>query len=237
MDYESFYQRIDYERLDVAPKVEWIQPLLASCAERWSRLKKGEQGPPCPDWIFLQYLIEYENVLLHGSQNAGITSFEPRQAGNAFKDGQTPRIYAASSAQLSYWYAIVDRERLKQICGTAKFGMIYAPVHPQTKVREARHFFHVSHEAFPYRPFRPGTVYILPRDSFSPEYLELQWYAEKPVTPLASVPVSPADWPMLACVRALNWDVPLPDPRAKIPPFDLPGAFPDLGVMTWPRNQ
>lgn len=234
-DYESFYQTVDYDRLDPAPKVEWTAELRATCAERWRRLLKGESGPACPDWIFLQYLVDCEGLLLHGSQNPGITMFEPRVAGNAFKVGQTARVYASSSCQLSYWYAIVDREKLKQICGAVKFGMIYAPVHPQTKVKGPRHFFHLSHEAFPHRPFRPGTIYILPRAPFVPEYLELQWYAKKPVEPLASVPVSPDGWPMLSCVRAMNWGLPsskgLP---GKIPPFDQPGAFPDLGIMTWP---
>jgi len=237
VDYESFYQRIDYDRLDPAPEVAWTSELRQTCAERWARLRKGKTGPRCPDWVFLQYLVEHEGLLLHGSQDPGIVAFEPRVAGNAFEDGRTSRVYASSSCQLAYWYAIVDREKLKQVCGAVKFGMIYAPVHPQTMVKGPRHFFHLSHVAFPHRPFRPGVVYILPRQPFSPEYLELQWYAEKSVAPLASVTVSPADWPMLPCVHALNWDLLPKDPRCKIPPFDTPEAFPAIGVMTWSRDE
>lgn len=236
MDYESFYQTIDYDRLDLAPVVEWTAELRSECAQRWTSLRAGRDMPTCANWMFLQYLVEHEGLLLHGSQNPEITTFEPRVAGNKFKDGQKPLVYASSSCMLSYWYAIVDREKLKQICGAAKFGMIYAPVHPQTKRKGARHFFQVSHEAFPHRPFRDGTIYVLPRESFSPEYLELQWYSEMAVEPLASITVSPADWPMLSTVRALNWEAkPNSDcPNKLIPPFDNPAAFPDLGVMSWP---
>ncbi len=234
MDYESFLQTLDYERLDLAPEVKWTDELLQTCKRRWSRLRDGKDDFSCENWVFLQYLVDHQNVLLHGSQNPGIAAFEPRVAGNQFKDGQRPLVYASSSCMLSYWYAIVDREKLKRICGAVKFGMAFAPVHPQTMVKGHRHFFHFSHEAFPHRPFRPGLIYILPRETFTPEYVELQWYSEKPVIPLAAVPVDPGQWPMLRCVRAMNWGVKRSDPEGKFPQLDDTEKFPDMGVMSWP---
>ena len=115
-----------------------------------------------------------------------------------------------------------------------KFGIAFAPVHPQTMVKGHRHLFHFSHEAFTHRPFKPGLIYILPRETFTPEYVELQWYSEKPVVPLAAVPVDPSEWPMLHLVRALNWDYKPSGPVGKFPQLDDAEQFPDMGVMRWP---
>lgn len=234
MDYQSFLQTLDYDRLDPSPEVVWTDELLQTCARRWQLLRSGNDDFSCENWVFLQYLIDHENMLLHGSQNPEIATFEPRVAGNRFSDGLKPLVYASSSCMLSYWYAIVDREKLKQICGAVKFGMAFAPVAPQTMIKGHRHCFHFAQEAFPHRPVRPGMIYILPRDSFTPEYVELQWYSEKPVTPLAVVPVDPGQWPMLSCVRAMNWDLEPCGPNEKFPQLDDVNKFPDMGVMSWP---
>lgn len=217
------------------PAITWTDALLKACAEKWHSLQEGNQGPDCPKWIFLQYLVDHEGLLLHGSQNHGITAFEPRVAGNQFKDGQLPRVYASSSSLLSCWYAIVDRDKLKEICGAVQFGMTYAPVHPLTKVKGARHFFAVGHLAYSHKPFHSGVVYILPRESFTPEYLELQWYAEKAVRPLASMRIDPIDWPMMHTVRAMDFAKAIAksksDPDGKIPPLDDLDVFPKIGTI------
>lgn len=230
MDYEAFYRRIDYSVLTPAPVITWTPELLATCADRWKALQHGKNDPLCRDWIFLEYLVTHGGFLLHGSSNATIRRFEPRAAGNAFHDGRNPRVYASSSGLLATWYAIVDREKLKTLCGAAQFGMIYAPVDPTTGQKRERFFFALGHTAYADRPYQCGTVYVLPRQTFRPEFLELQWYAEESVEPLASLPVSPTDWPFLSHVHAMNFARSIAaskaDPAGKIPPLHDRTIFP-----------
>lgn len=99
-------------------------------------------------------------------------------------------------------------------------------------------WFVVDCRALPYRPWRSGTVYILPRAPFRDEHRGMQWSSPHPVRPLARIGVGPGDFPLLDQVygldfaedhRRANAGIPwrgdpavYPDPRFRPPPLSPP---------------
>ncbi len=243
MDYETIYKRFDFDAMNHGPAIEWTNELFGKCkAAKDDALADGVAKCDSHDiepWVFLEYLVKKQEYLLHGSQQKDIAVFEPRVAGNHFVDGQSPKVYASSSGILSMWYAIVDRQALRTYCGQEFYGMMYAPYDPRTEQWVERFFFNIGEEAYPHFPFSSGVVYVLPRDGFSPEYLNLQWYSEQPAKPLFCVPVSPEQWPMLKYVRAMNslaaikW---MADPDNKIPAAGNTTVYPPIPEPAW-KNQ
>src|SRR5689334_13111620 len=51
-----------------------------------------------PKWKFLSYLTDTKNILMHGSNNASIEEFEPRQSNDTAEFGNRRAVYAASDA-------------------------------------------------------------------------------------------------------------------------------------------
>jgi hypothetical protein len=75
---------------------------------------------------------------------------------------------------------------------------------------EPLYYFSITREAIEKRPFRRGTIYFLPRDSFEQqpavrfagqEVAVCQWASPIPVAPLASIAVGPEDFPLLGAIR------------------------------------
>jgi hypothetical protein len=70
---------------------------------------------PVPKWVFLCWLTEEKEVVLHGSGNPDIRLFEPR-APNAKDDNdfsQQTAVFASSEGIWSIFYAILDRENFQ----------------------------------------------------------------------------------------------------------------------------
>jgi hypothetical protein len=163
-------------------------------------------GPlPAPTWQFLCYLADEHGLALHGSGNPSITRFEPRQADDLSPFGNQRAVYAAGDGIWAMFFAVADRDRIGSITN-ACVRLVDAAGH----VGAPRYVFSVSRSALPGRPWRSGTVYVLPRETFvmQPplrfgdfEVRVPQLASSTPVTPLARVPVVPADFPLLDAVR------------------------------------
>jgi hypothetical protein len=74
----------------------------------------------------------------------------------------------------------------------------------------AYYFFSINRDALPHNPWRDGTIYLLPRDSFEPQPVQTyrgaavevaQWASLAPVRPLAKLSVGPEDFPFLDQIR------------------------------------
>ena len=159
-----------------------------------------------PLWQFLCFLTDEKQILLHGSGKPDIARFEPRKAEDVAEFGDRRAVYAASDGIWPLYFAILDRDR-----------------HPMTLINSSirialdggRHsapyyFFSITAEALAQRPFRPGTIYLLPRAGFEPQpplrYRDWdihvqQWAGPAEVTPLARLSVSPKDFPFLGQLR------------------------------------
>lgn len=154
-----------------------------------------------PKWQFLNYLGESKDVVFHGSGASDIGVFEPRKSMDVDEFGDQKAVYAASDAIWATFFAILDRDRhvwsLNNTCirKPNSLGEV-----------ESLYFFSINDDALPHRPWRSGTLYILPRNTFEPQAKDsnngtAQWRSVRPVKPLAKITVEPADFPFLEQIR------------------------------------
>lgn len=180
-----------------------------------------------PRWQFLCHVAEEHGVALHGSGDRGIALFEPRQPVDLNAFGRQKAVYAASDGIWAMFFAIVDRDRYPMSVTNACIRLVEGE-----RVSDPFYFFSVSRAVLAHRPWRTGTVYLLPRATFfsQPELTFgaarvriAQLASLKPVRPLAQLAVSPGDFPFLDQIRghdderlqeyatALETGAPLPD--------------------------
>ena len=167
----------------------------------------GPVDPPAPTWAFLCWLADEKRVLLHGTADPGITRFEPRTPREYSDDAFSKQtaVFAAGDGIWALFYAIVHRQpEMRFLNGALQF------VDPAGELSDMHYFFSVTKSLLPARPWRDGSVYILPRDGFTQQeayelagrkVLEPQWAAPDAVKPLARLRVTPQDFPLLASVR------------------------------------
>jgi hypothetical protein len=160
---------------------------------------------PWPKWQFLCHLADHHNIALHGSGDPTISLFEPRQSNDLNEFGNQKAIYAASDGLWAMFFAIVDRERVMSITNACirladETGALQDPYY----------VFSVSQSALLTQPWRTGTVYLLPRSTFTPQppmaFGSKQVHIAQlasfvPVQPLAKLTVTPADFPFLMQIR------------------------------------
>ena len=179
-----------------------------------------------PKWQFLCYLAEQYQLALHGSGNAAITRFEPRQANDISDFGNQKAIYAAADGIWAMFFAVVDRDHYPMSVNNACVRVF------DNETPTPYYFFSVSKNLLPQQPWREGTVYILPAQTFiaqPPMYLEnveirtAQLASFVEVEPLARLVVTPEDFPFLQQIRghdderleeyarAMQTGAPLPD--------------------------
>lgn len=160
---------------------------------------------PYPKWQFLCYLADHHDIALHGSGNANIALFEPRQSNDLTEFGNQKAVYAASDGLWAMFFAVVDRERVRSITNACirladPAGTLHGPYY----------VFSVSRSALPGQPWRTGSVYLLPRKTFLTqppmafglnEVHIAQLASLEPVQPLAKLTVTPEDFPFLMQIR------------------------------------
>jgi hypothetical protein len=189
------------------PTFTVTKELASSLEQVFLDLRRGEQPAdlPVPVWQFLCWLADSKGFLLHGSGDAGILEFEPRQSNDIDEFGNRKAVYAASDGIWPMFFAIVDRSHYTMTIVNAAIRL-----ESKGKVSEPFYFFSLTDKVLAKRPWRDGFVYVLPREGFEEQrpyrlgsYLVHQhhWANSHPVTPLAKVRVSPADFPFLAQIR------------------------------------
>jgi hypothetical protein len=186
----------------------------AQDAERCRRLvRRVEQGHgevlpydlAMPKWQFLSVLVARADVLLHGSSNPDIGEFRPQRPEDLDEFSRQHAVYAASDGVWPIYFAIVDRTRVGSLLNACFTLLDDADdgEHP------TYYFFSVERAALASRPWRAGTVYVLPRRSFVPQppirigghrVQVQQWASAEAVRPLARLSVLPADFPLLDSV-------------------------------------
>jgi hypothetical protein len=185
-----------------------FERLLESAVERgWET--PIEYTLSAPKWQFLCWIAENRDIVLHGSGNSDIDHFEPRKANDINEFGDRNAIYAASDGIWPMYFAILDRERYPMTLSNGCFHRVSFSGGDE----ETFYFFSITEDARKNRPYRSGTVYLLPRKSFEPqpsilfkgmEIRVAQWASPTPVTPLAKMIVHPEDFPFLSEMRGHN---------------------------------
>jgi hypothetical protein len=160
---------------------------------------------PWPKWQFLCHIADHHNIALHGSGDPDIALFEPRQSHDVNDFGNQKAIYAASDGLWAMFFAIVDRERVMSITNAC-----IRLADETGTLQEPYYVFSVSQSVLPTQPWRTGTVYLLPRSTFTPQppiafgahqVHIAQLASGVPVQPLAKLTVTPADFPFLMHIR------------------------------------
>jgi hypothetical protein len=159
-----------------------------------------------PKWQFLCYLAEHRAIALHGSGSPDITQFTPRQPIDSTEFGSQCAVYAADDGIWALFFAIADRARYPMSLLNSCIRIAQAPA----PLGEPLYVFSVSRTALPQQPWRDGMVYLLPRATFIAQPAvqvdtstihPAQLASLVPVTPLARLAVTPADFPFLAQIR------------------------------------
>ncbi len=189
--------------------------LRASFDRAWARALADDAPPlievaPEHRWQFLCHLADTRGVVLHGSGNAGIQIFEPRQANDLQAFGNREAVYAAGDGLWAMFFAIVDRHRIGSVTNAC-----IRLADASGTVGQPRYLFSISRDALPLQPWRSGTVYVLPSDTFEVQQpMRFGEYEVRipqlaslvAVRPIARVAVDPADVPFLAEIRGHDDD-------------------------------
>ena len=191
-------------------------PDLRSAFDRtWDRAIASGDRPlvevePALRWRFLCHLADARGFVLHGSGDPAIDVFEPRQANDLSAFGNQKAVYAAGDGIWAMFFAIVDRDRVPSVTNAC-----VRLADAAGRVSPPRYVFSISQSALPHRPWRSGTVYVMPGDSFELEpplrfgEFEVripQLASFEAVRPVARVAVEPADFPFISDIRGHDDD-------------------------------
>ena len=155
---------------------------------------------------FLDYLVETEGLLLHGSNSGDIERFEVRQPDERGPGFATQAgVFAASDGIWAMFFAIANRQ-IERPIGRSDAIMSNLCVKPWPSRRLTNRYF-----AFGLSDWwlgtgvsRDGWVYVLPREGFVKDSFSEQWVRSSPVKPLYKAPVTPEDFPALERVRGMS---------------------------------
>jgi hypothetical protein len=166
-------------------------------------LRRYEDVEP---WKLLCGVADRRRIAFHGTGDAGIESFEPRQPIDLAPFGDQKAVFATSDPIWAMFYAIVDRDRYEITLNNGCIFLLDSSGRPGVP----HYYFSISRDALQEQPWRSGYVYLLPADTFveqAPgEYgghtaQVPQLASPVPVAPLARLRVSRSDFPFLAQIR------------------------------------
>lgn len=162
-----------------------------------------------PKWQFLCYLADQLGVVLHGTGDPNIQVFEPRPSNDLSEFGAQTAVYAAGDGLWAMFYAILDRKQYPMATSNACIRL----VDEAGWVSEPRYVFSISRSALRQQPWREGTIYLLPGDTFlnqpslrfGPYEVRIPQLASLvPVRPLTKLEVAPEDFPFLKDIHGID---------------------------------
>lgn len=161
-----------------------------------------------PKWQFLCHVAERAGLVLHGSGDPAIARFEPRQPDDPLEFSNRRAVFAAADGLWPMYYAVLDRERHPMMLVNSCVRLA-----SQTGgLSDPFYYFSISDTALQQKPWRQGTVYLLPASSFEAQpplvagFGDTQVHVAQaaspvPVEPLAKLAVGPEDFPFLDRIR------------------------------------
>jgi hypothetical protein len=159
-------------------------------------LAGGDPEIPDPRLEFLRWLAENRPVVFHGSPRGDLTELSTeRRSRDTTSFGDQTAVYASTDPVWAIYFACLRRDGSWSGTKNGSIGAVGGPLYPR------RYFFlHNRGSASPER-FGPGTVYVLPPESFVAQpplagVLDTaHLVSHEPVRPLARVEVTPDDFP------------------------------------------
>ena len=200
---------------DVAPGSGLHAPGVAPDADRdagfeslWDQIRNRSDGGSieyqldAPVHQFVQFLSKRQAIIFHGSNRTDINEFLPLRNSVELHDhggrGNLGAVYGTHDGLWALFIAIIDRS---QIEGSIRNGVSRFSGRDGASIDVYN--FSIHYELLPVAPYTNGALYLLPKDSFRrlPMYpggpLSNEWSCHEPVTPLARLLVTPADFPFL----------------------------------------
>lgn len=190
-----------------APEIEITPEKEAAFASLLQNILEKADGEwinydlPYPKHEFIQYVIARDLIIFHGSNKDDIEAFSPVRKSYELRDesgrGNLQAVYGTHDGLWSMFFAIVDRPNLR---GSIRNGVMYFQNQAGDKL--AMYNFSINQDQLPEKPWRQGTLYFLPRDTFARLKLtentySNEWASEKEVKPLAKLSLEPEDFPFL----------------------------------------
>lgn len=148
-----------------------------------------------PKYRFIQYICENKDVVMHGSNNGTISTFEPRQ--QTLYNGQlTEAVFASKDGIWPLFYAVLDKSK---IVGNIRNGCL------ETSHGKKYYFFSLTKETLENNPWTSGMIYFLPQQTFhrsgKGKVSFDEWVSEDEVRPIAKMPVDSTDFYFLSKVQ------------------------------------
>lgn len=189
-------------------KVDYAPELVAPFENLWQETlacgvnARIEYHLPFPKIDFLHYLCDHLGYAAHGTNNLNLDVLEPiRRSTDASEFGNRQQIFCSLDAAWAMWFAILDKRQFR----TTRNGCVRVDLNQEEWIK----FYHFELERH-FRgkpPFTAGMIYIVLREDF-PSHHQMktlaffgaayeEWGSREPVTPQASIPVEPEDFPYL----------------------------------------
>jgi hypothetical protein len=185
--------------LDLSPEEEQrFAELLAEIHANpdGDRLEVGDG----PRWRFVEWLTRRDAVIFHGSPKPDIDQFAPLRTSIELMDhagtGNLAAVYGTPFGLWAMWFAVLDRSQLE---GSIRNGALRW-TSGDGRTLDVYHFS-VHHEHVGGDIWRPGTLYLLPRETFHANPLfpggsaASEWASLEAVRPLKRIAVDPDDFP------------------------------------------
>lgn len=166
--------------------------LAAACEALLDRAELPRDIPLLP---LLRSIAERRPVLFHGSSRADLSVLEPiRLSRDTSPFGNQQAVFATSDPVWAVYFATVRRGDGLRSTRNGSFGLPGA-LYPRW------YLFSHNEGAGAGDRFGDGWLYVVPREGFRPQPLELgvldtaHWASPTAVTPLVRIPVSASDFP------------------------------------------
>ncbi len=149
--------------------------------------------------MFLSYITDCTELLVHGSPTRGIDILKPiRRSRDVDPTGYEDQLLAASDGLRAMWFAILDKSRMGGL--TCNYSTTATDDRGN---RYTLYLFSVGTSAVDEFPFAKGMMYVLPRESFT-SISGVEWATRESVKPLMRLPVEPEDFPYLEFVKGVD---------------------------------
>jgi len=156
---------------------------------------------PYPKHEFLQYAAMQDQLIFHGSKKPDIDLFSTKRTSMEMNDtsgrGNLQAVYGTHDGLWPMFFAVIDRENLT---GSIRNGVNYYQNAAGDEV--AVYNFSINKELLEKRPYSPGTLYFLSRETFrrlpiAEGAMSNEWASEVAIKPLAKLALEPEDFPFL----------------------------------------
>jgi hypothetical protein len=168
---------------ELGPQADDFAALLARTPARSSVVYELPQ----PKWWFLHYLVR-AGYLLHGSNENDVEEFRTLPNFDAHNQNRVDAVFATDDAIWPLYFAVVKRpQSLINWCEHVPGA--------------SRYLFSIGADPRDPASWTPGTVYVLPHETFSPTPGSRELISLVPVRSRARLTVEPHDFPFKGATR------------------------------------